>query len=231
VRTRKSLNGRIIKTILFVFITKTLIGVSLEVPYDLFVSGAVAWTPLLANISFPIIYMLAISARISTPSRTNTDVVAGYIERILYDTGTPVVYQPKRRISSGSLRTVFTGVYAIGFVGSLVLLLWLLRSLQFNVVNGMIFFLFLSAVSFLGVRLRQSAHELAMLDEREGVLNAFADFLSTPFVRVGQWLSDKYAKANIVTTILDLAIEMPIKTSLRLLRQWVSFMRDKQEEL
>ena len=47
-----SLNGRIIKTIFFIFITKTLIGVAVEVPYDLFVSGAISWTPLVANIAF-----------------------------------------------------------------------------------------------------------------------------------------------------------------------------------
>jgi hypothetical protein len=231
-RIQESLNSRIIRTIAFVFLTKTLIGVSIEVPWDLFVKGAVAWTPLLANIAFPILYMATISSRIHMPGRQNTEVIAGYIDRILYDgAGVPVVYKPKRRVVSAGLNNVFTVIYAVGFLGSLVLLLWLLQIFHFNIVNGMIFFLFLSAVSFLGVRLRQSAHELSMVDEREGVLNAFTDFLSTPFVRVGHWLSDKYAKANIVTALLDVAIEMPIKTTLRLMRQWVGFMRDKQEEL
>jgi hypothetical protein len=231
-RISKNLNARIIKTIFFIFITKTLIGISVEVPYDLILHGEIAWTPLVTNIILPVLYMLTISSRIHTPSRQNTEVVAGYIDRILYDhEGAPVTYKPKRRVSSASLNATFSAVYAIGFIGSLALLVWILHQVGFNLANGMIFFLFFSAVSFLGFRLRQSAQELAMLDEREGVLPALADFLSTPFVRVGHWLSDTYAQANIVTTILDIAIEMPIKTSLRLLRQWVSFMRDKQEEL
>jgi hypothetical protein len=50
-------------------------------------------------------------------------------------------------------------------------------------------------------------------------------------VRVGHAISDTYSKANIVTFVLDLAIEMPLKTSLRFVRQWIGFMRDKQEEL
>ena len=230
--TRSTLNARIIKTILFIFVTKTLIGVSVEVPYDLFITGAIAWAPLIINILFPLLYMTTIAARIATPSRQNTEVIAGYIDRILYDgAGTPVVYKVKRRLSSRSLNSMFSSVYAIGFIGSLALLVWILIQLGFNIVNGSIFFLFFSAVSFLGFRLRQSAHELAMIDEREGILPTLADFLATPFVRVGHWLSDKYARANFVTALLDIAIEMPIKTSLRMLRQWASFMRDKQEEL
>jgi hypothetical protein len=62
-------------------------------------------------------------------------------------------------------------------------------------------------------------------------LQTFTDFLSSPFVRLGHWLSDKYSKANIVTFVLDLAIELPLKSSLRFVRQWIGFMRDKQEEL
>jgi hypothetical protein len=230
--TAKGLNARIIKTILFILITKTLIGVAVEVPYDLFVKGAVAVVPLIINILFPPLYMALIASRITTPGKQNTEVIAGYIDRILYEgAGAPVAYKPKRRVASRSLVSVFNVVYVLGFFCSLGLIIWILYKLHFNIVNGLIFFLFFSAVSFLGVRLRQSAHELAMIDEHEGLLQTFGDFISTPFVRVGHWLSDKYAKANIITTILDIAIEMPIKTSLRLVRQWVSFMRDKQEEL
>jgi hypothetical protein len=230
--THKQLNARIGKTILFILITKTLIGVSIEVPYDLAISKEIAWTPLLTNIFFPLLYMGTISAGIHTPSQQNTNEIAGFADRILYQgAGAPVVYKPKRRVKSRSLNGIFTFVYAVGFIGSISLLLWILTTLNYNIVNGGIFFLFFCAVSFLGFRLRQSAHELQMIDEKQGLLQTFADFLSAPFVRVGHAISDTYSKANIVTFVLDLAIEMPLKTSLRFVRQWIGFMRDKQEEL
>jgi hypothetical protein len=230
--SRKNLNARIIKSILFILITKTLLGIGIEIPYDLVVAGAISWTPLIINIGFPLLYMATIGLRIHMPSRHNTEIVADYIDRILYvGAGAPVTYRMKSRLSSNSLNGLFRVVYAVGFVGTLALLVWILQRIGFNLVNGFIFFVFFSAVSFLGFRLRQSAHELAMVDERTGIISALVDFLSTPFIRVGHWISDKYSKANIVTLLLDLAIEMPFKTSLRLLRQWVSFLRDKQEEL
>lgn len=230
--TQDQLNKRIGKTILFVLITKTLIGISIEIPYDLAMFAEILWLPLAINIFFPLFYMTSISMGIHAPSRQNTEVVTGYIDRILYEgAGAPVTYKPRRRVKSRSLNVVFTTIYAFGFIGSISLLIWLLHKAGFNLVNGSIFFLFFSAVSFLGFRLRQSARELQLLDERQGLLQTLADFLSAPFVRMGHWLSDKYAKANIVTFMLDLAIEMPLKTSLRVVRQWVGFMRDKQEEL
>jgi hypothetical protein len=225
--SRKNLNARIIKSILFILITKTLLGIGIEIPYDLVVAGAISWTPLIINIGFPLLYMATIGLRIHMPSRHNTEIVADYIDRILYvGAGAPVTYRMKSRLSSNSLNGLFRVVYAVGFVGTLALLVWILQRIGFNLVNGFIFFVFFSAVSFLGFRLRQSAHELAMVDERTGIISALVDF-----IRVGHWISDKYSKANIVTLLLDLAIEMPFKTSLRLLRQWVSFLRDKQEEL
>jgi hypothetical protein len=232
VLVKDQLNARVAKTILFILITKTLIGISVEVPYDLAIYATISWLPLIVNIGFPLLYMATIGVRIQTPSRQNTEVVTNFVDRILYeDAGAPVVYKPKRRIKSKSLNGAFTFIYAIGFIGSIALVVLALNKLGFNLVNGVIFFVFFSAVSFLGFRLRQSAHELEMIDERQGILQTLIDFLSTPFVRVGHWLSDKYAKANIVTFVLDLAIEMPLKTSLRTVRQWVSFMRDKQDEL
>ncbi|HSX02991.1 MAG TPA: hypothetical protein VLI05_06830 [Candidatus Saccharimonadia bacterium] len=227
----KRLGARIIKTILFIFITKVLLGVALEVPYDLLAAGAIAWFPLVLNIMFPVVYMVLLSARISTPDRHNTELIASFVERILYVSEQPVQYRLKQRVASATQRSIFNAVYAVGFLVSFGLLLWALYQLHFNVVNGLIFFLFLSAVSFLGFRLRQSTRELAMLDLRQGFFQTLADFLSTPFVRVGYWLSDHYARLNLVTRILDIAIEMPLKTTLRLVQQWIGFMRDKQEEL
>ncbi len=228
----KNASDRLIRTIMFIFLTKILIGISIEVPYDLFISRFILWQPLIINIVFPPLYMMLIGLQARAPGRQNTEVIASYVDRIIYASDQPPIsYKLRRRVTSPSLNTVFLSIYGLGFTLSFGLLIWLLRYLGFNPVNGFIFFMFFSAVSFLGLRLRQAAGELRMLPERQNLIQVLADFLSTPFVRVGHWLSDRYAKANIVTRLLDVAIEFPLKTSLRLVQQWVGFMRDKQEEL
>lgn len=228
----KTASDRLIRTIVFIFLTKVLIGIGIEVPYDLFVSRLITWQPLIINVVFPPLYMMLIGLQARAPGRQNTEVIASYIDRIIYASDQPPIsYNLRRRVTSPTLSTVFVTIYGLGFTLSFGLLIWLLHYLGFNPVNGLIFFIFFSAVSFLGLRLRQAAGELRMLPERQNLIQVLADFLSTPFVRVGHWLSDRYAKANIVTRLLDVAIEFPLKTSLRLVQQWVGFMRDKQEEL
>jgi hypothetical protein len=123
--THNQLNARIGKTILFILITKTLIGVSIEIPYDLQLLGQSNGCSLPSTIFFPLLYMVTISLNITTPSRQNTEAIASFADRILYDgAGAPVVYKPKRRVKSKSLRGAFTFVYAVGFIGSISLLVW-----------------------------------------------------------------------------------------------------------
>jgi len=57
------------------------------------------------------------------------------------------------------------------------------------------------------------------------------DFLYLPFVVVGRWMSEKYAKVNIVALVLDMVIELPMKTVIRLVQQWGVFISSKKDEL
>jgi hypothetical protein len=52
-----------------------------------------------------------------------------------------------------------------------------------------------------------------------------------PFIAVGQWISYRYSQVNIVAMALDILIELPLKTILRLVRQWTQFLNDKKDEL
>jgi hypothetical protein len=52
-----------------------------------------------------------------------------------------------------------------------------------------------------------------------------------PFVAIGQWVSEKYAKINVISRALDIAIELPLKAILQWLRRWNSFLGAKKDEL
>jgi hypothetical protein len=229
---RQRINEGIVRSVVFIFITKVLIGIAIEVPYDLSTAGAIAWLPLTINLVFPPAYMATIGLGVRMPGRRNTEVIQSSLFRILYVTPEPPVsYRVRRRVASPTLTAVFNVVYAITFLVSFSILIYILQRIGYNPVNGTIFFIFLSAVSFFGFRLLESARELEVVESRKSLFSVLFDFFYTPFIRVGQWLSDKYSRLNLVTFFLDLAIELPLKSSLRILQQWVGFIRDKQEEI
>lgn len=230
--THKRLVKGVIRAIIFIFITKMIVGLAIEIPYDLFVLGHIAMLPLVVNLLFAPLYMATAGWSIKKPGPENTEAITQHIERMLFQTEKPAIaYKAKRRVDAAGLRASFNFVYGLAFIISFGLVVLLLRNLEFTIVHGTIFFIFFSAVSFLRFRLIQSARELELVDNRQSLASAIADFFYTPFIRLGQWISDQYRQVNIISILLDFAIELPLKTSLRLLRQWTSFMRDKRDEM
>ncbi len=222
----------VLRSIAFIFITKMIIGLGLEIPYDIIALGGIVWLPLIINLLFPPLYMATIGWTIALPGANNSNAIKQHIMRIVYQNDqSPLYYAMSRRITAKGMTTIFNIMYTLMFAISFGLLVVVLGALHFNIVQGAIFFVFLSTVSFLGFRLSQSVRELEMVDESQSFINVISDFIYTPFVRVGQWLADKYSKVNIITFILDIAIELPLKTVLRFIQQWVGFLKDKREEL
>jgi hypothetical protein len=228
---RSRLNQGIVRSVAFVAITKVLIGVVLEIPYDIVRHGHIVWGPLIMNVLFPPLYMATLGLSVRPPSPKNIDLIAKAVDQIIYEGDRPVRYRLRRRVSSPALNRLFNTIYVVTFTTILSTVAWALHQLGFNLVSGVIFFVFLSTVSFLGFRLTQSAREYEMVEARRGLVGLIADLFYTPFIRIGHWLSDKYAQVNVVARVMDLLIELPLKTVLRFSRQWVGFLRDKQEEL
>ena len=92
----------------------------------------------------------------------------------------------------------------------------------------MIFFIFLSTAAFLAFRLSRQIHELEAVNTSQGSLSLMRDIMYMPFIYVGWQISYRYSKINIVAIVLDILIEMPLKTILRLVRQWNQFLNAKK---
>lgn len=224
---RAKLNSGLIKSIAFLLITKSLIGLAVEVPYDIFVNGEVKLIPLLINLISPVVYLAVLRLGIKTPGKTNAKAILNYAEEMFYgeDTGSnlyPAVKEKKYPIG-------FKIAYGLMFVIVFGLVTNLLMRLNFDLVQGVIFFIFLAAASFLGFRLSRIVKELELVAAKQGAVSTIRDFFFMPFTFLGKWISDKYQKVNIVALVLDTFIELPLKTVLRLIRQWTGFIDEKRD--
>ncbi len=225
----KRVNNGIIKSVIFLIITKFLIGIGIEVPYDYLVAGMILWVPLIINLFFPPAYMILLRTTMMLPGAANTTRLTDQINTMLYSQTQPklLTRRPSQEFGTG-YNVVYGLLFAIVFGGA-AFILW--KFFEFDIVHLFIFFMFLSAASFLGFRLSRMIRELESIETYQNGITLVRDFLYMPFVVVGRFLSDKYSKVNVVALALDMLIELPLKTILRLVRQWAAFINTKKDQL
>lgn len=224
----KRLDKGIVRSVIFLLITKSIIGIAIEVPYDVLMYGAIIWVPLLINLLFPSVFIALTRLTLATPNVRNTNAVISQATGILFsDERSAYEIRFPKESSSIGFNTAYTVMFLIMFAG----LSYILYLLEFNIVQGIIFFVFLSTASFLSFRLSRQIHELETVNASQGALSLFRDVIYMPFIYVGQQISYRYSQVNIVAMALDVLIELPLKTILRLVRQWMLFLNAKKDEL
>lgn len=227
-RINSRINKGIIKSVIFLIITKVLIGVSIEVPYDYLMHGSIIALPLIINLMFPPIYMILLRFTLRLPGQSNAETLSDIVDHLLYGNGKAVESSYKTGKGFGLAFNVAYVVFFFVIFGGVAL--WL-TSLGFAVLHLLIFFAFLSTASFLGFRLSRQIRELEAMESAQDGITIIRDFLYIPFVVVGRWISEKYSRVNIVAMMLDMVIELPMKTVLHLIRQWGAFIASKKDEL
>jgi len=219
------------RSIIYIFLTKMVFGLSLELPFDIFV-GKINYVALGINLIFPPTLMFLLNVGIRIPGNENTKRILEKVDEYLYGKDAPrVVEIGKRQKAKNVFERIFLGIYSILFVGVFVFVIWLLNLLHFNPVSQAIFLFFLSVVSFFAYRVRSISRDYVYQEERAGFFSSLVDFLFLPVVKVGQWLSVQISRLNLLGFIFDFIIEAPLKAFLEVIEEWVRFVRVKKEEI
>lgn len=224
----KRINRGIVKSVIFLILSKLLVGLLIEVPYDYAVHGGIIWKSLLINLFFPPVYMVLLRATLATPGSANTIRLVSQAEEMFY--GTPS--RQVGRVSRGSFGAAYNVAYALIFLIVFLGVSWVLMTFfAFAIPHLVVFFIFLSGASFLGFRLSRMIREVESVDSQQNTVTVIRDFFYMPFVVVGRWISEKYAQVNVVSMVLDMVIELPLKSLLRIIRQWSAFISSKKDQL
>ncbi len=219
-----------IRSIIYIFLTKMLLALLLEFPFDLFL-GKPNYLALTINSLFPPALMFLVTASIRLPGEENTKKVIEKIKEYVYleqpvKTTIEIVPPARGKILGSSFMAIYFLTYLLIFGGIIILL----NKAHFNILSQAIFLFFLSLVSFFGyrVRLLTKTYEIT---EKEWVLTPIVDFLFLPILRLGQWLSRELAQINILIFIFDFVIEAPFKAFFDVIEQWIHFIQAKREEI
>ncbi|MBT4121869.1 hypothetical protein HOE31_02885 [bacterium] len=231
-KAKTKLRRSIFRVIIYIFLTKMLLVLLLELPYEKYVAESVIMLPLIVNAVFPPFLMFLIGLFIWVPSKKNTKRI-NYVAQVLVNKGqlksTEGVGGVVKRSPFNS--AVFIILYLILFSLSFGGILMVLSKLQFTWVSMVIFLLFLSLVSFFGIKLRMGVRELVIIDKKENIFASLLNLISLPFLRAGYWLSVKFQKINLLVFFFDFIIEAPFKIFIEVIEDWIAYLKEKKEEI
>ena len=222
-----------LRGILYIFLTKSIFVLIIEVPAIKFFNEPINPVSLGINIAFPAVLLFFIVFLTRLPSESNTAKIIGGIKEIAFvgsEKKQPIALrQPSRRnwIKDG----IFHIIYAASFCFSIIVVIWALNKINFNWVSIIIFLFFLAFVSFFSVLTTKGIKELVIVERRENLFTFLLDLFYMPIILVGRWLSGEFAKVNVFIFLFDFIIEAPFKVLVEIAEDWTKYVRERRDNM
>lgn len=222
----------VFRAVFFLLLTKGILAVLVEYPYELFVLQTTDYFPLGVNILFPPFLLAMIGLTVQIPKKKNTSKILEEVHGLLgIGEDFSLVFKQKTPWSRGALWAIFNLLYAIAFFGVLYLITIFLRAFGFNPISIAFFLFFLSLVAYFGIRIRNTRRELLVIEQSSGFFPIIGDILFLPIVRAGRWVALRAPRINIFLFFFDFIIEAPFKATVEIIENWLAFLREKREEI
>lgn len=220
------------RSITYVFLTKMLVGLVIEAPLDIFLTGHIGYLALIINLAFPPLTMWAMSLNISLPKPKDQQSLIGRSWQIVSDFGSLATesdyFSDNTEIKKGWWYFAFSIIYASVFALIFGLIFLGLNKLHFSLVSQAIFVFFLSIVAFFAYRIRQTARIYSFSVQTSSSL---WDMVLLPILAMGNIFSQGLSRLNFLAFAFDFILEAPFKLILQFLDNWVQFLSLKKEEV
>ena len=222
-----------VRSIIYIFLTKSIFVVAIEIPAINLFGEELAIVPLLINISFPAILLFFIVLTTRKPGEDNTNkIITGIKEIALVEEekkSSLILKKPKQRNFISSL--VFNLLYTASFCFSIYVVIKALTFIDFTWVSILIFLFFLAFVSFFSVVTTKGIKDLMVVEKKESLISLFLDLFYLPIILAGRWLSRNMSKINVFVFIFDFIIEAPFKILVDIVEDWTKYVREKRENM
>lgn len=230
----KKLSAAAFRSIVYIFFTKMILVLLVELPLSQFFFGEVHFLSLGINTLFPPLLMALIVSFINPPSDDNTKRIYGRIVDIIdkdpaFETQ-KITFDLKDNARRPTLIFIFSIIYVVIFYLIFSLVYFALDSLHFNILSKTIFMFFMSVVAFFGYRIRQAPKEY-ILESRNNPIVSLVTFIFLPVIYVGKVLSKEIGRINLFILLFDTLIEAPFKVFIDIFEEWSRFMKARKDEL
>ena len=220
------------RAILYILITKVIIGLAVELPYEVFVLQDVNYIALAINLALFPILMVLMTKTVSYPDKKNTDKIIAGIQAMVRDTGETQKRQqyiaagPRTLVQKFSYVVFFTTFFSLTFGA----ILYVLSVLHFNYASVILFLLFLCIVTYMGLHIRSKAREWTIEAEDESFFGLLSYLLLLPITSSGQWISQKLSSMNIFVFFMDFILETPFKVMLSSFDAFISYTKELKRD-
>lgn len=211
------------RAVLYLLLTKILLGIVLEWPYEHFILGESNYVALGTNALFHPLLLLSMVTFVSKKTHGAARVMDGVSAVVQGKDIKPVFIKPPASATTFFFVMCF---YFVLFAVSFGLILSALVTLQFNIVSIFLFFVFLTLVSYFGLRIRGTAKRWEPVREKPGTLGMVWNLFTFPIVNTGRWFSVRFSSINVFVLLLDFLVEMPFKAFLNIFDASLSFIKE-----
>ncbi len=231
-KSKEKLSRLTIRSIVFLLLTKTILALIFELPYDVYVVRQTNFYPLMANILFHPI-LLGVLALSFSKKKPQVELAKESVWEMFFVAEKEKLVLPKKIVPLRSQRMeeLLRFFWAISFFLVFGFIIFILYKFDFNVVSIFFFLFFLTLVSYLGWRARNIVQEIVVVQEKASFLNSFLTFFSLPIIKIGERLSTSLPNLNVFIFLMDFIIETPFKALLKGLEEWFGFLKEKKEEI
>ncbi len=221
------------RSILYIFLTKSVFAVLIEVPAVRWLGEELNYVSLSINIIFPAFLLFLIILLTRKPTSKNLDRVVEGIQELTYaekiKTSPYIIKRPIKR--SRTVTGIFRLIYATTFIFSIYIVVRALETVAFSWVSIIIFLFFLAFVSFFSVRVKRNIKEFIIEQRKDSLADFLFDFFFMPIVAAGRWLSGKASKINVFVFIMDFIIEAPFKVFVEIAEDWTKYVKERKDEI
>ncbi len=216
-----------------IFVTNVAALLAVEIPLSRYIDiGEFTYFVIAVDVLVPTLLMAFLIVTVSPPPNKNRRRVALETMRVLYKKENEEVHTIKKPKEKKSvLYFVVSLFYAISFLASVGIIVWLLSMINFPLLSYFIFIIFLSLIAFAGVKIRERSKELHMIEVKEGFSSLIVDIFALPVIRLGKWLTLRWEKYNMLSVVFSAFLDMPFKLFVEFLDQWRSYLKEKKEEI
>lgn len=216
-----------IRAVVYLFVTKMVVALLLEAPYESFFLGEINYVTLAINGLFHPTLLFVLTRRVRALGESNTQAVIKGMHRVVYQGGGKPIHVYARYTRFTPFFGLFYMFLVLGIFGAIITVL---QMLDFSAVGMILFLFFLALVSYFAYRIRSNARRWRV-SGGESTITLVSNMLAVPVIRVGRWLSRTFSSINVFVMIMDFLIETPFRLILNFSHQFILYLREKADEV